>query len=206
MFQSLRNLQSAFALTRIYLILLTVVCLTVSLYALYSAYVFAEKQREKIYVLDSGQSLLLALSHDVTENRVAEAKSHVKRFHEYFFTLSPEKSAIEENVQQALFLADNSATEVYLRMKEQGFYEQLIASGIMCEVKIDSIVINDAVYPYQVKTYAVTSVVRRSTITYRRLETTCALLHCTRTDNNPHGFLMENWQITDNSDLYVVQR
>lgn len=206
MFSSLKNLQNAFALTRVYLILITVFCLSISVYALYAAYAFAEKQREKIYVLDQGQSLLMALSSEVKDNRLAEARSHIRRFHEYFFTLSPEKDAIEKNVQKALHLADNSASQVYMQLKEQGFYEQLIASGILCEVQIDSIVINDAVYPHQVKTYGVSSIVRRSNITYRKLETSCLLLHCTRTDNNPHGFLIEQWKITDNSDLYVVQR
>ena len=173
MFSSLKNLQNAFALTRVYLILITVFCLSISVYALYAAYAFAEKQREKIYVLDQGQSLLMALSSEVKDNRLAEARSHIRRFHEYFFTLSPEKDAIENNVQKALHLADNSASQVYMQLKEQGFYEQLIASGILCEVQIDSIVINDAVYPHQVKTYGVSSIVRRSNITYRKLETSC---------------------------------
>jgi conjugative transposon TraK protein len=206
MFQSLKNIQHAFALARIYLILITLLAVAIAGYAIYASFRFAEAQREKIYVLDQGQSLLMALSNDVSDNRMAEARSHVKRFHEYFFTLSPEKAAIEGNVQQALFLADNSASDVYMRMKEEGFYERIIASSIVCEVQIDSIVIDDSVYPYQVKTYGLTSIVRRSNITYRNLETQCSLLNTSRTDNNPHGFLIENWNITDNSDLRTVQR
>ena len=42
-----------------------------------------------------GKSLMLALSQDVRQNRPVEAREHVRRFHELFFTLSPEKSAIE---------------------------------------------------------------------------------------------------------------
>lgn len=206
MFKSLKNIQHAFALARIYLVLVTVLAVAVGGYAIYASYQFAEAQREKIYVLDQGQSLLMALSHRVADNRMAEAKSHVKRFHEYFFTLSPERDAIESNVQQALFLADNSASEVYMRMKEEGFYERLIASSILCEVQIDSIAIDDSVYPHQVRTYGITSIVRRSNITYRNLETQCSLLHTTRTDNNPHGFLIENWKIIDNSDIQIIQR
>lgn len=206
MFQSLKHIQNAFALVRIYLILVTVVAIGVSAYAIYASFQFAEAQRQKIYVLDQGESLLMALSRNVSENRKAEAKSHVKRFHEYFFTLSPEKDAIENHVSQALFLADNSASDVYMQLKEEGFYERIIASSIVCEIKIDSIVINDAVYPYRVKTYGMTSIVRRSNITYRNLETECSLLHATRTDQNPHGFLIENWKIIDNSDVSIVQR
>jgi putative membrane protein insertion efficiency factor len=46
-------------------------------------------------VLDGGKSLLLALSQDLSQNRPVEARDHVKRFHELFFTLSPDKNAIE---------------------------------------------------------------------------------------------------------------
>ena len=200
MFQSLKTMQSAFALTRIYLILITLMAVSISAYALYASFQFAQAQREKIYVL------LMALSRDVNENRLAEAKAHVKHFHQYFFTLSPQKSAIESHVEQALHLADNSASEVYLRMKEEGFYERIIAAGILCEIQIDSIKINDSVYPFKVNTYGKTAIVRRSNITYRNLETSCVLLNSTRTDHNPHGFIIEDWKITDNSDLYVIER
>ena len=55
----------------------------------------AEKQREKIYVLEQGKSLMLALSQDLQQNRPVEAREHVRRFHELFFSLSPDKDAIE---------------------------------------------------------------------------------------------------------------
>ena len=71
-------------------------CAVVTVWSVWSSYRFAEKQREKIYVLDNGKSLMLALSQDLSQNRPAEAREHVRRFHELFFTLSPEKSAIEQ--------------------------------------------------------------------------------------------------------------
>ena len=71
---------------------------------LWKSYQFAEKQREKIYVLDDGKSLMLALSQELSQNRPVEAKEHVKRFHELFYTLSPDKNAIESNIQRSCFL------------------------------------------------------------------------------------------------------
>ena len=69
------------------------------LYAHYRLFVvellqLCEKQREKIYVLDGGKSLMMALSQDLSQNRPAEAREHVRRFHELFFSLSPQKDAI----------------------------------------------------------------------------------------------------------------
>ena len=69
MLKSLRNIQGAFALSRFYLIGITLLSLGVSAYAIFQSYQFAEKQREKVYVLDNGKSLMLALSQDVYMNK-----------------------------------------------------------------------------------------------------------------------------------------
>ena len=204
-FNSLQNIQKAFALTRIYLILITIVLLALGGYAIYSSYQFAEAQRSKIYVLENGQPLLLALSHNVEENRVAEAKSHVRRFHEYF-TISPEKTAIEYNINKALFLSDNVAADYYIKLKEDGFYERIISAGILCEIMVDSVKIDDTTYPYRAYTYGKTSIIRSSSILYRNLETVCDLVNSTRTENNPHGFIIEKWKIINNSDIKEVKR
>ena len=76
-------------------------CTLVTVFALWNSYRFAEKQREKIYVLDGGKSLMLALSQDLSQNRPAEAREHVRRFHELFFGLSPQKDAIEHNINRS---------------------------------------------------------------------------------------------------------
>ena len=91
---------------------------------------FAERQREKIYVLDNGKSLMLALSQDMEQNRPAEAREHVRRFHELFFTLSPDKSAIEHNINRALILSDKSAYNYYTDFSEKGYYNRIIAGNI----------------------------------------------------------------------------
>lgn len=205
-FNSLNNIQKSFALTRIYLILITILAICIGGLAIYFSFQFAEAQREKIYVLENGQPLLLALSHNVEENRTAEAKSHVKRFHEYFFTISPEKNAIEYNINKALFLADNMAAEFYIKLKEDGFYERIISAGIICEIMVDSVRIDDTTYPYKAYTSGRTSIIRTSSILYRNLETVCDLVNSTRTENNPHGFIIENWKIIDNSDIKEVER
>ena len=41
---------------------------------------------------------------------------------------------------------------------------------------------------------------------YRNLETECQLLNSTRTENNPHGFMIEKWRVLDNSDIKEVKR
>ena len=61
-FKSLKNIETSFRQIRTMAIAFVVLCALVTCYALWSSYSFAEKQREKIYVLDNGKSLILALS------------------------------------------------------------------------------------------------------------------------------------------------
>ena len=177
-----------------------------------SGYVFTlslkldNQSRQKIYVLDNGKSLLVALREDISENRDAEARDHIKRFHELFFTLEPDKQYIESNVREALSLADRSAMDQYESFKENNVYNQVIASDISMTVMTDSIELDFSSYPYLFTYYGRQKIVRTSNITIRNLQTTGQLRNTSRTDHNPHGFLIEGWRILDNKDLETTKR
>ena len=53
-FKSLRNIESSFRQIRLFTVALLAICACVTLYALGKSYAFAERQRQKIYVLDQG--------------------------------------------------------------------------------------------------------------------------------------------------------
>lgn len=205
-FKSLKNIESSFRQIRLFGIVFVCLCAGIVGYALWKSYSFAEKQREKIYVLDGGKSLMLALSQDLSQNRPVEAREHVKRFHELFFTLSPDKNAIESNIQRSFFLADKSAFNYYKDLSEKGYYNRIVSGNINQTVQVDSVVCNFDRYPYQVATYARQMIVRESSVTERSLVTRCRLLNSVRSDNNPHGFTIEAFEITENKDLQVLKR
>ena len=202
----MKNIETSFRQIRLYSIIFLVLCSVVVVWSIYSSYDFAEKQREKIYVLDGGKSLMLALSQDLSQNRPAEAREHVRRFHELFFTLSPDKSAIEHNVKRALLLADKSAYNYYSDFAEKGYYNRIIAGNINQVLKVDSVVCNFDSYPYQARTYAKQMIIRASNVTERSLVTTCRLLNSSRSDDNPNGFTIEGFTIIENKDLQTVKR
>ena len=79
-FKSLKNIESSFRQIRLFGIVFLSLCTVVTVWSVWNSYRFAEKQREKIYVLDNGKSLMLALSQDLSQNRPAEAREHVRRF------------------------------------------------------------------------------------------------------------------------------
>ena len=153
-FKSLKNIETGFRQIRLFTLVFLALCAAVTLCAVWMSYRYAEAQREKIYVLDQGKSLMLALSQDLRQNRPVEAREHVRRFHELFFTYGPEKSAIEGNVNRALLMADRSAMNYYKVLMEKGYFNRLIAGGILQTTQVDSVVCDMNAYPYRARAYA----------------------------------------------------
>lgn len=205
-FKSLLNIETSFRQIRLMALVFSCLCALVSVCSLWWAYSFAEKQRQRIYVLDSGKSLMLALSQDLAQNRPVEAREHVKRFHELLFTLAPEKSAIEGNITRALALADKSAYNYYRDLAEKGYYNRLVSGNIIQHIQVDSIVCNFDSYPYTASTYARQLIIRQSNITERSLVTHLRLIDSSRSDDNPHGFQIEAFEVRENKDIRVVGR
>jgi conjugative transposon TraK protein len=205
-FKSLKNIETSFKQIRIIAIAFVVLCACITGYAVWNSYSFAEAQRQKIYVLDGGKSLMLALAQDLSQNRPVEAKEHIRRFHELFFTLSPDKDAIESNINRALFLVDKSAFKYYQDMSEKGYYNRIVSGNINQVIQVDSIACNFDTYPYKATTYARQMIIRASNVTERSLVTRCELINSVRSDNNPHGFTMERFEIIENRDLQTLDR
>jgi conjugative transposon TraK protein len=142
----------------------------------------------------------------MAQNRPVEAREHVRRFHELFFTLSPDREAIEGNVRRALYLADGSAIAYYQNLAEKGYFNRIIASNVSQNVVVDSIRCDFDCYPYAIETFARQKIVRESNVTERTLVTTCRLRNAVRSDNNPQGFLIEDLRILENKDLGSYER
>ena len=205
-FKSLKNIETSFRQIRLFGIVMVSLCALVAIGSVVLSLNFAEKQRKKIYVLDNGKSLMLALSQDMEQNRPAEAREHVRRFHELFFTLSPDKSAIEHNINRALILSDKSAYNYYTDFSEKGYYNRIIAGNINQVLQVDSVVCDFNNYPYIAKTYARQMIIRESNVTERTLVTQCRLSNASRSDDNPNGFIIEGFTILENKDISTVKR
>ncbi|SHM90158.1 conjugative transposon protein TraK [Flavobacterium chilense] len=205
-FKTLRNIESSFRQIRLYALVFAVLCISVVGYAVWQSYRFAEQQRQKVYVLDNGKSLMLALSQDASINRPVEAREHVRRFHELFFTLAPDKNAIESNMKRAFNLADKSAFDYYKDLSEKGYYNRIISGNVQQRIEVDSVICNFDHHPYAVRTYAKQFIIRSSNVTRRSLVTSCFLVNSVRSDNNPQGFNIEKFAILENKDMEVIDR
>ena len=68
-FKSLKNIESSFRQIRLFSIVFLASCTLLTGFSVWKSYRFAEAQREKIYVLDEGKSLIMALSQDAARKR-----------------------------------------------------------------------------------------------------------------------------------------
>ncbi|OBW41814.1 hypothetical protein AB670_01807 [Chryseobacterium sp. MOF25P] len=205
-FKTLRNIENSFRQIRLFAIVFAILCVSVVGFVVWHSYRFAEEQRQKIYVLDNGKSLMLALSQDASINRPVEAKEHVRRFHELFFTLAPEKNAIESNMKRAFNLADKSAFDYYKDLSEKGYYNRIISGNVQQRIEVDSVSCNFDTYPYSIRTYSKQFIIRSSNITKRSLVTSCYLLNSVRSDTNPQGFNIEKFAVLENKDIEIIER
>lgn len=163
------------------------------------AFSYAEKQRQKIYVLDQGKSLLLALQTDAIMNKELEIRDHISRFHELMFTLSPQKQAIQESLDRAFNLSDRSAYEYSQDLAEKGYYARLVSANISQQMVVDSVKFEDNSYPYKIRTYARQYVVRESSVSEYSFVSTCQVTNIGRSDVNPHGLLIEKFKVIENN-------
>ena len=205
-FKSLTNIETSFKQIRMYVYLFAIFCCIVTVCAVIASFSFAREQREKIYVLDNGKSLILALSQDAAANRPVEAREHIRRFHELFFTLAPDKDAIEGNMKRAFMLSDKTPYDYYKDLAEKGYYNRIISGNIHQRIDIDSISCDFNSHPYRVTTFARQFIVRSSNITIRSLITDCELANSVRSDNNPQGFTIERFVVRENRDLQTIKK
>jgi conjugative transposon TraK protein len=205
MFKQLKNIDSAFKHVRSFSLLVIIACVAISAYALYSAHDIVSKAEQKIFVLANGKALE-AIASDRKDNIHVEARDHVKMFHQWFFSLDPDDKVIQSNISKALYLADGSARRVYESLKENNYYTGIISGNVSQEINVDSISVNINQYPYYFSCFATQKIIRPSSITTRNLITEGFLRNVARSDNNPHGFLIERWTTIENKDLKTEKR
>ncbi len=164
-----------------------------------------QQSQNRIYILAAGKAME-AMASDRRENLPVEARDHIWNFHRYFFSLSPDEKAINNNLAHAFYLADNSARKIYQRFNEAHYYTNVVAGNMSQEVTMDSIVLDMQSMPYFFRFYGQEKIIRPTTAVTRRLWTEGQLRLIERSDNNPHGFLIEKWVILDNRDLKAEAR
>ena len=201
----MKNIDTAFRHVRGFTMLVIAGSTVITCYTLYKSFSSVASMRDKVYILANGK-VLEAYSSDRKDNVPVEARDHVRTFHQYFFSLDPDDKVIKANVTKALYLADNSVKRIYDDLKENGYYSGIISGNISQTVFIDSVTIDINEYPYRFKCFARQNIIRTTSIMNRNLITQGTLRNVSRSDNNPHGFLIERFNTLENKDLGTSNR
>jgi conjugative transposon TraK protein len=200
MFTKMKNIDTAFRQVRTLTIVIVSFCFLLSTYAVYKGFASVETSNDKIYLLANGQAIKANLSSR-SENLAVEVRDHVKNFHRLFFTLDPDDKVIKENITQALYLADGSAKQAYDDLQEKGFYNGIISGNISQRINIDSVQVDVNTMPYKFNCFATQEIIRSTNTLKRKLLTSGTIREVSRSDNNPHGFLIQQWKILVNQDI-----
>jgi conjugative transposon TraK protein len=205
MFTQFRNIETAFKHVRLFTFVLIAAAMAICCYTVAESYKMVNQAQERIYLLANGKALS-ALSAEQKDNVDVEARDHIKMFHYYFFTLDPDDKVIDNNLKQALYLADGTAEKQYEDLKENGYYSSVIAGNISQQIAIDSVQLNLQNYPYYFKYFATEKIIRPTAIVTRGMVTEGYLRNVSRSENNAHGFLIERWRILENQDKDLQKR
>jgi conjugative transposon TraK protein len=205
MFRQLRNIDTAFRHIRLFSIALVTACAITTCYTIYKCYDMVHAAQARIYILANGKALE-AFSVGRKDNVPVEASDHVRVFHHFFFTLSPDDKAIQQNIRKALYLGDESVKRQYDNLRENGYYANIISGNVSQEVIVDSIHIDISSYPYYFQCHGTQKITRTTSVVTRSLVTEGYLRNVERSDNNPHGLLIERWSTIENKDIKIENR
>ena len=201
MFTQFKNIDTAFSHIKRFSLFVILGCVLLSGFAIYKSYELVDRAQNRIHILYNGK-VLEAIASDKKTNLEVELRDHIKTFHHLFFSLSPDDKAIKSTVSRALYLADESAKKQYDNLRESGYYNNIISANISQEIEMDSIRLDINSYPYGFICYATQKLIRSTSTATRKLVTQGSIRDIkSQTDNNPHGFLIQQWEILVNQDV-----
>ncbi len=194
-----KNLEERLRVNKIISLSALTVSLIIVCVAFYYSYKLVTDSRKSIYVIDNGVPILVKQTDELL-NRPVEYKAQVELFHRLFFTLAPDDKYIKSNIEdKALYLIDNTGKKEYANLRERGFYNQVISSNSTITIVTDSIRLR--LDKKKFIFYGKQIINRKSSVIVRKLITSGNYDNIIRTPQNPHGVLLENWKILDNSEV-----
>lgn len=200
MLKQLQNIDTAFKYVRLFSFFVIIGVLLLCAYVTFLHHQSLRKREGKVMVIANGK-IFEAMAEDRAKYWPIEIRDHVKMFHFYFFTLHPDEKSINRNLNNAFYLADNSAKAEYDNLREKGYYNALIAANVSQEIEVDSISVNINSTPWRFTYFGTIQIIRATTIVTRSLVTEGLLRKTIPSDNNNHGLIIENWRIVENKDI-----
>ena len=200
------NIETGFRKMKFVTLAVILSSVAVSVSAIFLSMSFAQSSRDKIFVVDRSGGAVMASAASSGAEKELEVKDHLVRFHELMFNLAPSEEAIKRNIDRALVMSDRSAYDYWRDMSERGFYQRLVSANISQQIVVDSVKTATASYPYKAVTYGKLFLIRESNITAYQFESACRLVDVERSQNNPHGLMIEKFLVRKNENIGTKRR
>lgn len=201
---SLMNIDSAFQKTRLIAILSLVMSFLLCITVMIVAMTMVTKGKGKIYVTNGFGDTTTARQIGANENREAESKAQVRKFHTLLYDITPDPSEIEMNLNEVLLIGDGSV-KAFLDKRGDGYYKKLIANDVEIKYSMDSIKVNTNIYPFKAVQYGKEIVQTSVGFLVKNLVTRLELREVARTESNPHGLLVGNYEVLKNNRIQFVE-
>ena len=201
----LMNIDTAFKKTRLIAILSLVFSFLFGVTVMIVAMSMVSKGKGKIYITNGYGNTLTAYQIAANENREAEVKAQVRTFHSLLYDISPDPIEIEKSLNEVLLMGDASV-KAFLDKRGDAYYKKLISNSAEIKYTLDSVKVNTKIYPYKAVQYGKEVVQTSVGFLIKNLVTTLDLREVARTDVNPHGLLIGNYEVLKNNRLRFVER
>ena len=165
----------------------------------YSYFLNKSLKKDQVYVIDSkGAAFVASIINDELDFRKPEIHDHLVKFHSLFFNIN--QNNFKTNTEKALNLIGEEGKHYFITLDKSGWYKSIKLNNLQQKIKIESIDINDQVYPYEAIVIAYTTVERigsNKNISRKKYKASFTLINVERTMENPHGLMIEQYEIIE---------
>lgn len=200
--KSLKDIPTSFALAKKAMAICLITSLIITIGSLSWAFYVTRHFAETAYILTENGQMALAKgisSTDIDTYRTPEIKSHIYTFHRLFWNV--DQFSFERNMNSALTMTGHAGKQLYLSLKAKGHFAKIKSQNLIQHLEIDSLQLDDSKTPYKAMLYGKLKISRTDQRNERvdAFSASFELHNVSRTDENPHGLLIENYDATTNA-------
>lgn len=158
-----------------------------------------KRVKSRILVIDQKGDINYANETDLNSelSRQIEAKAHVVKFYKLLY--QQDEASYKENMEEASFMAANCFKNILSEHHNQQVHRKMVVENLYTTCQIDSIfadlnLLKGSIYGTQVLVYPAGTITRNMFCKFD-------LLTYSRSEKNPHGFKIENWQEFDTKTI-----
>lgn len=193
--KSLVSYKSAFELTKIIVIVMIVVFGSILLFG----FIYMQNQitdlQEKVIIIDTRGQLYPSGTAHREDMRIYEYQNHVKTFYNLWYGF--DENSYKNNIEAGLYLLGECGIEMLNFYEQENVERMLYEKNMRFEVRVQDIQINMQTIPISGKIEGEQTIKRNQGKITRLLNFTFTLHDVDRSEKNPHGVKIENWEIKE---------